>query len=406
MKAKVIFLCALLSLGWYTVPAQVRKAGDPGLNFTTIKENPVTSVKNQNRSGTCWCFSATSFLESEAIRINNLAPEDYPDFSEMYSVSLSYQDRAEKYVRLDGHLVFAAGSQCEDVVHHIVKDYGIVPQEVMPGLNYGTELPVHGEIDAVAKAYVNAIKDVPNKTLSTAWKRGFKGIMDAYFGECPETFEYKGQVWTPASYRDSFGIDPDNYVTLTSFTHHPFYTQFAVEVCDNWRNDMAWNLPIDELMEVLYYALENGYTATWGGDVSEYGFTRQGTALLLDPLNETNGSDQARWVGKDDPKENAKAKDKKKKEVAKAPVEIVPDQAYRQDGFDRKTTTDDHGMHAYGIARDEFGGKYIIIKNSWGESGKYKGIWYMSDAFCRGKVLDIMLHKDAIPAHIRAKLGF
>jgi aminopeptidase C len=264
----------------------------------------------------------------------------------------------------------------------------------MPGTNYGTDLPVHAEVDAVAKAYVDAIVKNPNGTLSTAWKKGFQGIMDAYFGAYPEEFTVNGKKYTPISYRDSFKLDADNYVSLTSFTHHPFYEPFAVEVTDNWRADQAYNVPIDELMEAIYYALENGYTTTWGGDVSETGFTRTGTALLLDPKASTSGSDMERWVGK--------AEDKP---AETAPKEIVPDQAFRQKGFDEKTTTDDHGMHAFGIAKDQFGNKYLMIKNSWGESGKYKGIWYMSDAFCRGKVLDITLHKDALPKELRKKLG-
>ena len=398
---KTIFAAAIAALVLpFTASAQPKPVADPGLTFTVIKENPITSIKDQNRSGTCWCFSAMAFLESEAIRINNLKKEDYPDFSEMFVVSTSYQERAEEYVRMDGILGFGAGSWSEDAVHHIMKNSGLVPQEVMPGLNYGTELPVHGEIDATAKAYVDAIVKKPNKTLSTAWKNGFKGIMDAYFGECPTEFEYKGKKYTPASYRDSFHLNADDYVTLTSFTHHPFYTTFAVEVPDNWRRDVSYNVPIDELMEALYYALENGYTTCWGGDVSEVGFTRNGTALLIDPKASTAGSDKERWVGKpEDKPEKPEAK------PAEAPKELVADQAFRQKGYDEKTTTDDHGMQAYGIAKDQFGNKYIMIKNSWGESGKYKGLWYMSDAFCRGKVLGIMMHKDALPKALKAKLG-
>mgnify|MGYP002625654950 CR=1 FL=1 len=397
MKKSIIAALAAAIVIPFGASAQP-KAADPGLEFTVVKENPITSIKNQNRSGTCWCFAAMALLESEAIRINNLKEEDYPDFSEMFVVSHSYQERAEEYVRMDGHIVFGAGSWSEDAVHHIMKNYGLVPQEVMSGLNYGTDLPVHGEVDAVAKAYVEAINKKPNRTLSTAWKNGFKGIMDAYFGECPTEFEYKGKKYTPASYRDSFHLNADDYVSLTSFTHHPFYTTFAVEVCDNWRRDVSYNVPIDELMDALYYALENGYTACWGGDVSETGFTRNGTALLLDPKASTSGSDQERWVGRPEDKP-AEAK------KAEAPKELVADQAFRQTGYDEKTTTDDHGMQAFGIAKDQYGNKYLMIKNSWGESGKYKGIWYMSDAFSRGKLLGIMLHKDALPKALKAKLG-
>lgn len=399
MKLNKLILAAAVLAMPIAASAQQRPAANvPDLEFTVLKQNPITSIKNQNRSGTCWCFSALSFLESEAIRINGLKEADYPDFSEMFVVSHSYVDRAEKYIRLDGHMGFSAGSQCEDAVHHVMKDYGLVPQSAMPGTNYGTDLPVHGEIDAVAKAYVDAINRKPNGTLSTAWKQGFQGIMDAYFGAYPTEFEVNGKKYTPISYRDSFKLVADDYVTLTSFTHHPFYTKFAVEVCDNWRNDEAYNVPIDEFMEALYYALENGYTATWGGDVSEAGFTRNGVALLLDPKAPTTGSDQERWVGKAEEKPAEAA-------AAGAPKELTADQAFRQKGFDEKTTTDDHGMHAFGVAKDQYGNKYLMIKNSWGESGKYNGIWYMSDAFCRGKVLDIMVHKDALPKALRAKLG-
>lgn len=367
--------------------------------FTTIKENPITPIKDQHRSGTCWCFSGISFLESEAIRINGIKNEaDYPDFSEMFVVSHSYQDRADKYIRLDGNLTFGAGSECEDVIH-IMNDYGLVPQSVMPGTNYGTELPVHGEIDAALKAYIEAIVKNPNRTLSTAWKRGFNGICDAYFGETPEEFEYNGKTWTPASYRDSFKLNADDYVTLTSFTHHPFYKPFALEICDNWRYDTAYNVPIDEFMDALYYALEHGYTTTWGGDVSEAGFTRNGVGVLLDTgAKATAGSDQERWVGKDREQKAEEAK-------AELPKEISVTQEFRQKEFDNKTTTDDHGMHAFGIAKDQNGTRYIMIKNSWGVTGKYDGIWYLSDSFTRAKAIDFMVHKDALPKELKKKLG-
>lgn len=376
---------------------QVSAFAKEELKFTVVKENPITSIKDQNRSGTCWCFTGTSFLESEAIRINSIKDTTkYPDFSEMFTVSKSYQDRADKYIRMDGNMSFSAGSECEDVLH-IVKEYGIVPQTVQPGLNYGTLLPVHGELDATTLAYVQAINKKPNKTLSTAWKKGFTGIINAYLGECPETFQYEGKTWTPASYRDYYKINPDDYVSLTSFTHHPFYSRFALEVCDNWRADRAYNVPLDELINALFYAIEHGYTATWGGDVSEEGFSRTGYARLIDhKKNSSHGSDKERWVGKG--KDN-------KEEVNTLPVEEEVTQESRQKDFDIKSTTDDHGMHAFGIAKDQYGNKYIMVKNSWGKTGKYKGIWYLSEAYTKAKVLDIIVHKDALPKSLKKKLG-
>lgn len=376
---------------------QVSAFAKEELKFTVVKENPITSIKDQNRSGTCWCFTGTSFLESEAIRINSIKDTTkYPDFSEMFTVSKSYQDRADKYIRMDGNMSFSAGSECEDVLH-IVKEYGIVPQTVQPGLNYGTLLPVHGELDATTLAYVQAINKKPNKTLSTAWKKGFTGIINAYLGECPETFQYEGKTWTPASYRDYYKINPDDYVSLTSFTHHPFYSRFALEVCDNWRADRAYNVPLDELINALFYAIEHGYTATWGGDVSEEGFSRTGYARLIDhKKNSSHGSDKERWVGKG--KDN-------KEGVNTLPVEEEVTQESRQKDFDIKSTTDDHGMHAFGIAKDQYGNKYIMVKNSWGKTGKYKGIWYLSEAYTKAKVLDIIVHKDALPKSLKKKLG-
>ena len=381
--------CALVAMSAY---AQVPKA--PEYEFTVVKENPITSIKNQYRSGTCWCYSALSFIESEILRTKG----QEVDLSEMFVVGRSYHDRAVKYVRLDGHLNFAAGSSFGDVLH-VIDDYGIIPQNVYSGFNYGTEMPEQNELDAVLKGYVDAARKNPNGKLTTAWVNGLDGILDAYFGEAPATFNVNGKEYTPESYRDELGINYDDYVNITSFTHHPFYEPFIIEVCDNWRWDSAYNLPMDEMMEVMYNAIENGYTIAWGSDVSENGFTRDGLAVM--PVEEKKaaaGSDQERWVGKaaDQPKEEVKAE---------LPKEMTITQEMRQEGYDRKTTTDDHGMHIYGVAKDQNGTKYFMVKNSWGETGKYNGIWYASDAFVRYKTLNVVVHKDALPKHIAKKLG-
>ena len=381
--------CALIAV---YAAAQAPKA--PEYEFTVVKENPVTSIKNQYRSGTCWCYSALSFIESEILRTKG----QEVDLSEMFVVGKSYRDRAVKYVRLDGHLNFAAGSSFGDVLH-VIEDYGIVPQEAYSGFNYGTEMPEQNELDAALAGYVRAIAQNPNKKLTTAWLNGFDGILDAYLGEVPETFAVNGTQYTPESYRDALGINPDDYVNLTSFTHHPFYESFIIEVPDNWRWDSAYNLPIDELMEVMYNAIDKGYTIAWGSDVSENGFTRDGLAVMpVEKKTAAAGSDQERWVGKaaDQPKEEVKAE---------LPQEMVITQEMRQDGYDRKTTTDDHGMHIYGVAKDQNGTKYFMVKNSWGETGKYKGVWYASDSFVKYKTLNVVVHKDALPKNIAKKLG-
>ena len=392
MKLKTITMTLAAALVAISASAQ-EKPQAPEYQFTTVKENPVTSVKNQYRSGTCWCFSALSFVESEILRTKGYEL----DLSEMFVVGKSYRDRAVKYVRLDGHLNFAAGSSFGDVLH-VINDYGIVPQEAMPGFNYGTDKPEHNELDAVLKGYVDAVKKNPNRTLSTAWLNGFDGIVEAYFGEYPETFVYEGVEYTPASFAEHIGFNYDDYVNITSFTHHPFYEPFIIEVCDNWRWDSAYNLPMDEMMEVMYNAIEKGYTVAWGSDVSETGFTRNGLAVMPDvEAKVTAGSDQERWVGK--------AEEVKEEVKAELPKEMTITQEMRQIAYDNKTTTDDHGMHIYGTAKDQNGNLYFMVKNSWGETGKYKGVWYASDAFVRYKTLNIVVHKDALPKHIAKKLG-
>ena len=367
----------------------------PDYQFTTVKANPITSVKNQSSSGTCWAFSTIGFFESEAIRLGKITDTlKYPDFSEFFVVSHSYYDRALKYVRLDGNLTFGAGSEADDVLD-VIRDYGIVPNVEMTGMNYGTELPVQGELDAVLKSMVQAVAKNPNRTLTTAWARAFQAVLDEYLGKRPEKFVVDGKEYTPLSYRDALKINPADYLTITSFTHHPFYTKFAIEVCDNWRGDESYNVPIDEFMAVLDNALNNGYTVAWGADVSHPGFTRDGLAVLIDVKASSAGSDQVRWVG--GPQDGAPAPVKV--------VELEASQEQRQKDFDNKTMTDDHGMQIFGIAKDQDGKKYYMVKNSWGETGKYKGIWYATENYVKAQSLDIMIHKDALPKDIKAKLG-
>ena len=397
MKKIFLFAAALISFAAVAQPQgpmpKPEDKGD-GFQFTVVKQNPVTSVKNQASSGTCWCFSSLSFIESEVIRINKLKEADYPDLSEMFVVSNAYADKAKKYIRVDGHLNYEQGSSFGDLIY-VLRDHGIVPDEIMPGLNYGTQLPVTAELEAVLRGIVEAVAKNPNRTLSTAWQRALQAVLDEYLGKCPEKFTVDGKEYTPASYRDALKINPADYVTLTSFTHHPFYTKFAIEVSDNWRWDPAYNLPIDEFMTVLDNALNNGYTAAWGADVSHPGFTRNGLAINVDTTAPvTSGSDQERWVGK----EGGKAPEIKVNEKEAT-------QESRQIDFDNKTMTDDHGMQIYGIAKDQNGKKYYMVKNSWGESSKYKGIWYATESFVKGQTLDIMVHKDAIPRDIKSKLG-
>ncbi len=394
MKRFTVLAAALLCLGVSSLAQQRTAPAFPEYTFTTVKANPITSIKNQASSGTCWSFSGISFLESEAIRLCGIKDEaQYPDFSEFYVVGTSYKERAEKYIRLDGKLNFSVGSGCGDVMD-VVKNHGIVPNEQVTGVNYGTPLPQQSELDAILLGYVQAV--AKSRKPSTAWKRGFAAIVDEYFGKASDTFVVDGKTYTPASYRDAMKINPDDYIELTSFTHHPFYTWFALEVADNWRGTQSYNVPIDEMIAVLDNALENGYTACWGADVSHTGFTRNGLGILIDEqATASAGSDQEHWVGKE--------------EGAPAPivkvVEAVTNQQTRQEEFDNKTMTDDHGMHIYGIARDQDGKKYYMVKNSWGETGKYKGIWYCTEAFVRAQTLDITVHKDALTKDLKKRLG-
>ncbi len=367
-----------------------------GYIFTTVKELPVTSVKNQNRTSTCWSFSALSFLESELIRKG----KGEHDLSEMFIVSNAYYDKGDKYIRTSGNINFAPGSSFGDVLH-VWKNYGIVPEEVMSGLNYGEKNHTHNEMDAALSGYIKALVKNPNGKFTPAWRVGFRGILDAYLGVVPEKFTYSGVEYTPLSFAKHLEIETDDYLSLTSYNHHPFYSEFALEIPDNWRWDRSYNLPIDELMKIFDYAIESGYTVLWASDVSEKGFTRKGVAIVAETdISNMSGSDQQRWLGV--------ARNELDSKIYSL-EQIVPEkkitQQDRQIAFDNGQTTDDHGMHIYGVAKDQAGNKYYIVKNSWGETGEYKGVWYVSETYVKYKTMNIVVHKNSIPSEIRKKLG-
>ena len=370
---------------------------EEGYQFTTVKEVKITPVKNQNRTGTCWSFSGVGLIEAELLRTGK---GEY-NLSEMFIANHSYKDKADKFVRLHGKLNFAQGGSFADVIY-VFKHYGAVPGELYKGLEYGQDNHVHGELAEVATAYVNAVIKNRDRKLSTAWKKGFDGVIDTYLGKLPETFTYQGKQYTPKSFGESLGLNFDDYVSLTSYTHHPFYSQFPLETEDNWRWAPSYNLPIYELMEVLDHAINNGYTIAWGSDVSEKGFTRNGIAVAADiEALESSGSDQARWVGLSQTERDAEVK----KLVEKPCKEIEVTQELRQQAYDNYQTTDDHGMLIYGIAKDQTGKKFYMVKNSWGTESKYKGHWYASEAYVAYKTMNIVLHKDALPKTIQSKLG-
>lgn len=369
-----------------------------GYQFTVVKENPITSIKNQGSSGTCWSYSGLAFLESEAIRMG----KGSHDLSAMYVARRNYADQAEKYIRTNGTINFSQGGSFADVVETL-EQYGVIPMELYTGLNYGETGHNHSELEAGLSGYVKGINEKKNRRLSTAWYNGLNGILDAYFGIIPTEFEYQGKTYTPQSLCKSLDLESKNYISLTSYTHHPFYQPFAIEIPDNWRWALSYNLPVDELMQVFDNAINNGYTIAWASDVSEIGFSRNGIAVIPDDeAPENMGSDQAHWLGLSQGEKNNRLRSK----IEQGPVkEKAITQEMRQIAYDNQETTDDHGMQIYGIAKDQNGSKYYIVKNSWGEAGPYKGIWYASESFVKYKTMSIMIHKDALPKDIAKKLG-
>ena len=394
---KKIFVLALAAISAMGVMAQ---EAENTLEFTVVKENPITSIKNQNQAGTCWCYSSLAFIESELLRMG----KGEFDLSEMYLVHNTYLDRADKAVRTHGDVSFSQGGSFYDVIYGM-EAFGLVPEEEMrPGVMYGKELSNHNELSAVSDAVVAAIAKGRHRSLQTdaegmpLWKKAIESIHDIYLGVRPEKFTYNGKEYTPKSFYEELGLNAQDYVSLTSYTHHPFYESFVLEIQDNWRWSKSYNLPIDELMQVFDNAIMEGYTIAWGSDVSEQGFTRMGTAVLPEESAGTDlqGSDMAKWLN---------LSEEEKKNTPKPTTQRWVSQEERQLAYDNWETTDDHGMQIYGIAKDQNGTEYYMVKNSWGKSGKFDGIWYASKAFVRYKTMNIVVHKDALPKDIKKKLG-
>ncbi|MGD9977301.1 MAG: aminopeptidase C [Bacteroidales bacterium] len=387
----------LLVLFVQSVNGQDTEPKGEGYIFTTIKEIKATPVKNQYRSGTCWSFSGIAFLESELLRMGK--PE--VNLSPMYVVRNTYSEKADRFARFNGTNNFGAGGSFYDVIE-TTRKYGIVPDEVYPGLNYGEDKHVHGELDAVTRAYVDAIVKNPNKKLSTAWMNGFNGILDAYLGTNPTNFTYNGKGYTPVSYLQSLGLNLDDYVFVTSFSHHPFYSRFVLELPDNWAHGEVYNVPLNDLEKIFDYAIDNGYPVAWASDVSDKGFSwSKGVAIVPDVnIEEMSGSDKERWT-----QLSQKDKDAKLYSFEKPGKETKITQELRQEAFDNFQTTDDHGMLLVGKAKDQEGNIYFKVKNSWGTDNIYNGYFYASKPFVLYKTTSIMVHKNAIPKEILTKLG-
>lgn len=396
---KVVYVLALALVMSSTAFAQKKnknqKEDKKEYQFTLVKENPVTSVKDQNRSGTCWAYSALSYIESEILK----AGKGEYDLSEMWIVRNAYMEKAERYIRFHGAATFAEGGAFQDIPY-IIKKYGVVPEEVYRGLNYGTDAPDFSSVSPVLESFVKALAQ--SKKLTTNWREALNALLDSYFGPVPEKFTYKGKEYTPKSFAASLGLNFDDYIEIGSFTHHPFYQPFMLEVQDNWLHANIYNVKLDELIEIMDKAIMDGYTIGWGSDVSEKGFSwKNGVAIVPDEdKKDLSGTEKEKWE-KLTPAEKAAAT----YSFDGSAKEKTITQEMRQEGFDDFTTTDDHGMHIVGIYKDAKGNKFYKVKNSWGDSGKYNGYFYASEAFVRYKTIDIQINKNALSAEMRAKLG-
>ncbi|PCJ26351.1 MAG: aminopeptidase [Flavobacteriales bacterium] len=380
----------------------IKNKKDGHYYFDLIVDNETTKIKNQNKTGTCWSFSSLSFFESEIIR----AGKGKVELSAMYIVRNAYLGKAENYLRMYGNFNFGAGGAFHDIPW-VIERYGIVPNEVYGGLEYGTEEHNHSEMNGMLTAMVKVLEKKPQgKKLTPNWKKAYMAVVDAYLGDIPKNtedfkFKYEGKEYTPKSFSKHLGLDMSNYVSLTSYTHHNFYSSFVLEIPDNWALKSSYNLPLDEFMTVMEESVKNGYTFAWGADVSEKGFSFKNGLAIVPEDEET-----IKTKGKDSKNFNDAGAEKIADCFDEPVKELEITQKLRQEGFDNQTTTDDHGMHVTGIVKDQKGTKYFIVKNSWGlEHNDCDGYFYASFPYVQYKTMNIMIHKDAIPSNIKKKLG-
>lgn len=369
--------------------------------FTELKDLDKTTTQNQNRTGTCWSFSSLSFFESELIRKG----KGKHNLSEMFVVRNAYLGKAETYLRYYGTFTFGQGGAFHDIPY-VIKRYGMVPESAYKGLSYGTDEHNHDEMEGILKAMVGVLATKPNGNLTTSWKKAFTGVTDAYLGELPDNledfkFNYEGKEYTPKSFANFLDLDMNDYISLTSYTHHPFYESFVLEVQDNWALQSSYNLPLDEFMSVMENAIMDGYTFAWGADVSEKGFSPRDALAILPKDAETISE-----KGKNSKFFNNAGSDKVSNAFMQPVDERIVTQQERQAAFDSQETTDDHGMHITGLVKDQNGTKYFVVKNSWGtEYNQCDGYFYASFPYVRYKTMNIQIHKDALPKALKKKLG-
>lgn len=393
---KKISLVMLLLAGYMSLTAQTTES----IVFTTVLANPITPVKNQSRSGTCWDYATLGFVESELLRTKGKVY----DLSEMFVANKDYVDCAEYHVRMHGFSRFSEGGSTDDVFT-VMDRHGICPESAMarPGQMIGDTLANFSEFFKTLEPYVEAVAKSESSRLTSQWRVGLQGILDAYLGECPEQFTYEGMTYTPKSFYQSLGLNKNDYVSITSFTHHPFYEQFVIEAPYKWRPRPSYNVKLDEMMATIDHALQHGYTVAWGGDVSEDGFTRQGLGIACDIEHATDltGSDAARWL-----QLTKQQKAETLRQLGARTPELKATQELRQERFDNWQSTYDHVMLIFGIAKDQNGREYYMVKNSWGNTGDYNGIWYMTKTYMALNTTYIFLNKSGVEKPLRTKLGF